>query len=154
MQHDILFFAGVISFTNNPASPLPQTNCSLTTDIEDKADFPLNLLLLITGLVLVFVDIGITALLCMIKWRRCGVLSIAWYLVTVVCAATWTFISVFYLAVVTPTWVGSKETCDYLVMLVTLVAVSYCGILTLAYVVVIVVVISYDCNRWRNLRDL
>lgn len=141
----------MVSFTNDPESPLPQTNCTLSMGTDGK--FPLNLLLLLTGLLLIFVDIGITSLLCVIKWRKCGALAIAWYLVTVVCSVMWTFLSVTYMIVVAPMWVGAKGTCDYLVMVTALMSVSYCGILSIVYVVVIVVVITYDCNRWRNLRD-
>lgn len=143
--------AGVVSFTNDPDSPLPQTNCSLT--IEDS-EFSLNLLLIVTAFVLIFIDVSITALLCMVKWKDCGVIAIAWYLVTVVCSGLWTFASVFYVSVVTPMWMDAKDTCDYLVMLTALISVSYCGVLFVAYVVAIVVVIIYDCNRLRNLRDL
>lgn len=145
--------AGLVSFTNDPESPLPQTNCSLTTDIEGRSEFRLSLLLLLTGLLLILIDISITALLCIVKWKKCGVLAIAWYLVTVVCSATWTFLSVFYMIVVVPVWMGAKDSCDYLVMLTALISVAYCGVLFVTYVVVIMVVIAYDCNMWRNRRD-
>lgn len=147
-------YSGVVSFTNDEDSPLPQTNCSLAATIQQNAELPLSLLLLITGFVLIFIDIGITALLCIMKWKNCGVLTIAWFLVVSVCSATWTFLSIFYLAVVMPAWVDARDTCDYLVALMAMVCVGYCGILTVAYAVVIIVVIAYDCNRWRNIKDI
>lgn len=146
----------MVSFTNAPDSPSPQTNCTLSTNTEDvdKADFPLSLLLLITGFALVFTDIATTALVCVIRWQRCGLLAIAWYLGTVVCLATWTGFSVAHVSIVTPVWMESKDTCDYLVMVMALASVVYCGVLTVVYVAVVVVAVSYDCNRWRNLRGL
>lgn len=151
----IIPLAGVLSFTNTPDFALPQTNCSLTSSIQHKADIPLSLLLLITGFVLIFIDIAITAALCVIKYsRRCGVFIMAWYLVTVVCTATWTFLSILYLAVVMPSWAENRELCDYLVVVWTFMCVGYCGVLTIVYLISIVVVIAYDCNSWRNSRSL
>lgn len=143
-----------MSFTNDTDSPIPLTNCSLTTSIEQKAEFPLSLLLLVTGFVLIFIDIAITALLCIIKWKSCGILVVVWFMVIVLCSSVWTFLCVFYLSVVVPLWFEDRGSCGYLVLVCTLVGVAYCGVLTIAYLVAIVVVITYDCNRWCNLRGV
>lgn len=149
-------YPGVVSLTNDSDSPSPQTNCTLSTNTNDKdgADIPLSLLLLLTGFALVFTDIAITALMCVIKWRSCGVLAIVWFLVTVAGVVIWTCLSIAHVSIVTPIWMESKETCDYFVMVVALMSVSYSGVLTVVYAAVIVVVASYDCNRRINLRGL
>ena len=146
--------SGVLSFINNPDDPIPQTNCTLTTSVRQGVEFPLSLLLLLTGVVLVLIDIGITLLMCIIKWKRCGVLAIAWFLVTAVCTVTWTVLSIIYLVVVVPVWQDNKISCDYLILVSTLVLVGYHGILSIVYSTVIVVVIVFDCNRWCKLRDV
>lgn len=125
----------------------------MTTSIQQRAEYPLSLHLLLTGLVLISIDIAITLLLCIIKWKDCGVLAIAWYLMISVFTAMWAVISVFYLVVVIPVWLDNKVTCDYLVAVMSLVLVSYCGVLTVAYLIVIVVVLVYDCRRWRNMKQ-
>ena len=70
-----------------------------------------------------------------------------------VCTLTWLVVSIIYLAVVVPVWMGEKVTCDYLVMLVSLVLVGYCGVLGVSYLITIVLVTAYDCRRWNNMRD-
>lgn len=146
---------GALSYANVvERTSLSQTNCSLTTTINQSAvEFPVSLLLLLTGLVLVILDLNVSFLLCTVKWKRCSVLVIAWFLVTTVCMATWTVWCLFYLGVVYPVWLEDRSTCDYLVMIVTSIAVGVFGLLTLIYVIVIFVVIAYDCNRWCNLRS-
>lgn len=146
---------GIVSIANDS---VPQTNCSLSTNTEDGdgADFPLNVLLLITGFVLVFTDIASTALLCVINFKvqRCGVFAIVWYLSTTVVLVIWTAISVVHVSIVIPVWMDSKDTCDDLVVVMALLCVVYGGVLTVVYVAVVVVVLSYECNRSRKLKEL
>lgn len=144
---------GVLSFTNSFDSNIPQINCTLATFVQQRTEFPNSLFLLLTGFFLILVDILITLLLCVVKCLKCGVLVITWYLVISVCTLVWTVLSIIYLAVVVPVWANDKGTCDYLVMIMTLVTVGYCGVLAIIYLAVIVVVIAYDCNRYRNLKD-
>ena len=150
----VIFALGVLSFSNDPANPLPQTNCTLSTSFKQQVEFRLSLLLLLTGIVLILIDIATTMLMCIIKWRRCGVLAIVWFLVTTMCTAAWTVFAIIYLAVVVPVWQENKVTCDYLVLLAALVLVGYIGILTVVYLIAIVVVIVFDCNRWYHMRDV
>lgn len=147
--------AGVISFANkNADSSVPQTNCTLTASLPQQGgEYPLSLHLMLTGILLVLVDIAVSSLLCIIKWKRCGVLAVAWYLVTMVAALTWTVVSVIYLEEVVPFWLDDKALCDYLVMLVTLVSAGYCALLSVAYLIVVMVVLIYECRRWQNMRD-
>ena len=152
--HNVLLHSGVISFSNDPENPLPQTNCTLTTTFQQQVDFPLNLLLLLTGILLILIDIATTMLMCIIKWRRCGALAIVWFLVTTMCTAAWMVFAIIYLTMVVPAWQGNKDTCDYLVLVATLVLVGYHGILTVVYLLVIVVVIVFDCNRWYHMREV
>lgn len=146
------FDTGALSFASDSSDPLTQTNCTLTTFIRQGLEYPLNLHLLLTGLVLILIDVAITFLLCIVKWKKCGVLTVAWFLVMTVSMLIWILISILYLVVVFPVWLEDKMVCDYLVMLMSLVLVGYCGVLGVAYLIVIVVVLAYDCRRWHNMR--
>lgn len=81
-------------------------------------------------------------------------MAIAWFLVTTICMLTWTVLSIVYLVVVVPAWQENKDSCDYLVFVVTLVLVGYHGVVTGVYLTVIAVVIVFDCNRSYNMKDI
>lgn len=150
-------YSGVLSYTQgiDGSSTVPQTNCTLAITISDTggAEFPLRLLLLLSGIILILVDLGISGLLCVIKYQSCGVLAAAWFLIMVVCTATWTAWSIAFIVVVFPNWLADRALCDNLVMIVTVVMTAFCGLTTLVYVVVIFIVIAFDCHRWRNMKS-
>ena len=138
---------GALSYRATTSTAIPHINCTLTTNINDWTEFPMELLLLSTGVVLILTGISVTLLLCIVKCQKCGFLAIAWYLITAVCVTTWTVWSILYLTVVYPAWLENTATCDCLIVLLSLASAGYCGILTMVYLVVILVVIIYDCRE-------
>ena len=92
--------------------------------------------------------------MCIIKWKRCGSLAIVWFLVTTGCTIAWAVFAIVHVSMVVPEWQGNKDSCDYLVLVVALVLVAYQSFLTVVYLLVIVVVIVFDCNRWYHMREV
>lgn len=142
------------STASSSTTVIPHVNCTLTTSVQSLAPFPLILLLLLTGIILIAIDISVTFLLCIIKYKSCGVLVVVWYLITTVCILAWTIWSVLNIIVVFPAWLEERFRCDDLVMIMTLGSVVYCGVLSVIYLIVIVVVVIFDYNRWYETRDL
>lgn len=144
----------MLSFSNDPDNSLPQTSCNLTARFQQQVEFPLSLLLLLTGVILILTDLATTLLMCIIKWKRCGYFAIVWFLVTTLCTIAWAVFAIIHLSMVVPEWQGNKDSCDYLVMVVALALVAYHSFLTVMYLIVIVVVIVFDCNRWYHMREV
>ena len=141
--------AGVFSYA--PTAPsgdgsLPQVNCTLTASFASTS-FPLKLLLLLTGIVLIIVDVNISIILCLIKYCGCAVLTIVWFLVETVCLFAWVAWSIVYLEAVFPAWLEDKALCDDLIMITTIVAVCMACIFAALYAVAILVVICYESKR-------
>ena len=131
-----------------PDSSLQYVNCTLSAPVRagTKVDFPLQLQLLLLGVMLIATDVNVSSLFCVIKYCGCGVLTAVWFLVDTVVLMVWTAWSVSYLAVVFPSWQARRKSCDDLVVYFTVIGTAVVCLFLVFYIAVIAVVICYDCK--------
>lgn len=129
---------------NTPDGTIQYVNCSLGIDLNSNVDFPVRLLLVLTGALLVAIDINISILFCILKYCGCGGLAVIWYIVECLCLLMWTAWSVFYIVSVFPAWQDNLALCENLVMIPTIIAVAVMCLFTVLYLTVVVIVMTYE----------
>ncbi len=136
--------AGVFGY--NPAdSIIPFVNCTLALQFQPGLQYPVQLQLIITGVALIACDVSASLLLCAIKKLSCGVLALAWFLISTVCVSGWSVWSIVYSALVYPIWNMDRRSCDDLIMISMLVSTGLISFFMALYWLIALVVTVYDC---------
>lgn len=140
---------GVFSYARNTSGgvAIQHVNCSLAIDLDSNVHFPLRLLLVLTGAILIAVDINVSVLFCFFKYCGCGILTVIWYMIDCIIQLTWTAWSIFYIVSVFPVWQDDRSLCDNLVMISAVIAVGIMCFFALLYVLVIILVLIYECRQ-------
>ncbi len=139
---------GVVSFLPPTSSTnIPHTNCTLRTSVHNHFHFPLKLLPVLTGMVLILIDVSVLCLILIIKCCGCGRLAVVWHLSVTTCMATWTVWCALYLNALAPHWLEDQKTCDGLVVGMALGGASIVGVVTLVYLATSLVVVCYECCK-------
>ena len=129
---------------------LPRTNCTLTATIRTHYHFPLKFLPLLTGMVLILIDVSVLCLFLIVKSCGCGRLAVAWHLIITTCVATWTIWSALYLSTLAPYWLKDQRTCDSLVVGVAVGGAVFMGVISLVYLTAVLVALFYECCSRRT----
>ena len=143
------YSVGVFSYAQNTpgGATIQYVNCSLAIDLDSNIDFPLRLLLVLTGALLIAIDINISILLCFLKYCGCGGLAVVWYIIDCLVLVAWTAWALYYMVAVFPTWQDDRALCENFVMISTLVAVGVSCFFALLYLAVIVIVVCYESRQ-------
>ena len=153
-----MYFTGVGSFLFSSSSikNIPHFNCTLTTSVRNYLHFPLKLLPVLTGTVLILVDVSVLCLALVIKSCGCGRLAVTWYLSVATCTATWTVWCALYLNTLAPHWLQDRRTCNDMVVGVVLVGAGLVCLVTLIYLAISLVVLVYECcgSKRQQQRDV
>ena len=146
----IIFITGIFSYVQ--AAPggatIQYVNCTLAIDLNPNVNFPLKLLLLVTGVVLVATDINLSILFCLLKYCGCGGLAVIWYLLECLILTTWSAWSIFYIVTIFPLWQDTSGIlCERFVFISTSVAVAVVSLCALFYLSIILIVVIYEVRE-------
>ena len=122
-------------------------NCSLAIDLNSSVNFPLKLVLVLTGVILIAVDLNLSVLFCLLKYCGCGGLVVLWYLFECLILTAWTAWSIFYTVTVFPLWQDDKDRCERFVLISAIVAVAVMTFFTLFYLAIIMIVVVYEIRE-------
>lgn len=139
----LLISIGVFAYTASDA--IPSVNCTQSVQFQSGVEFPVQLQLILTGIVLIAMDVGISLLLFAIKKLSCGTVAIVWFLTSTLLVTVWGGWSIAYAVLVYPLWNADRDSCDELVMISMLVGVALVATFMLLYWIIALVTMVYDC---------
>ena len=141
-------FVPSVSTSTGDSNVPPIVNCSIAAEFG-SSQFSLGLFLILTGVILICLDIIFSVLLCCIRFCSCRMGVFVLFLVTVTSLTVWVIFGIVYMTQEKglPTWLNDKSTCSHLVVISSLVALCIVATFVLIYIITIITAICCYCYR-------